>query len=169
MPAWAKVLGSLEPDVGELQATLVVAVGAVEEQPPVAGLHVERLQQLEIGRELHQPLRVPRCLADIDDGSLRLAGGVYREARPAGDPLVGASCSEGLALGEGRTLDHRQLHAIGHGLTAPSSPCYLQPSGNATVPVRADVAEAGEMGMIGHGGHDTHSCARALEAIKVAR
>ena len=105
--------------VEELQAALVAAVGPVEEQPPVAGLHVDRLQQQEIGRELHEPARIPRRLVDVDDGRLRLAGGVHREAHPAGDPLVGASGPEGFPIGEGCALDHRQLQAIGHGLTAP--------------------------------------------------
>ena len=108
--------------VEELQAALVAAVAPVEEQAPVAALHVDRLQQREVGGELHEPARVPRSLVDVDDGRLCLGCGVHRKPRPAGDPLVGAGLSEAFPAGKGGAFDHRQLEAIGHGLTAPLIP-----------------------------------------------
>ena len=54
---------------------------------------------------MHEPARVPRRLVDVDDARLRLAGGIHRKARPAGDPLIGAGGSEVFAIGESRALE----------------------------------------------------------------
>ena len=91
----------------------------------------------KIGRETHEPTRIPRRLVDVDDARLRLGGGVHRKVRAAGDPLVGAGCAEAFSVSKARALDYLQLEAIGHDL-APS-------------PDAAGVAVDDEKGMIGHG------------------
>ena len=94
--------------VEELQATLVAPVGPIEEEPPVALGHVDRLQQQEVTGEVHEPARIPRRLDEVDNVRLRLACGIDGEAHPTGDPLIRAGGLEVLTAGEWLALEHRK-------------------------------------------------------------
>ena len=88
--------------VEELQRPLVAAVAVVVEHPPVAAGEIDRLQDHEIGLEMHQAVGVARRLVEIDDIALRRRQRIDREKRAAGQAFIGAGVAEGLPVGEGR-------------------------------------------------------------------
>src|ERR1035441_7930934 len=64
----------------------------------IAMLRIARLQTIEIGRELDQPVFVPRRLGDIGDDLVGRQIGIDREIRLADDALVRAGGGERLAV-----------------------------------------------------------------------
>ena len=84
-----------------LHRPLVAAVAVVEEEPPVSACRIGRLQDAEVGGELDQAVPIARRLVQIDDPRLRGRVGIDGEARPPGQPLVGAGVAELVAAGEG--------------------------------------------------------------------
>ncbi len=87
-----------------LHRALVAAVAVVEEEPPVAAGRIGRLQDAEVGGELHQAVLIARRLVQIDDACLRRRIGIDGEARPPGQPLVSAGFVECVTIGEGPPL-----------------------------------------------------------------
>jgi hypothetical protein len=76
------------------EGVLVAPVVDLEEQPPVAGRHVDRLQDVHVGRELDLAGGAHGRLVDVED--LRVAGvvGVDGEMGDALQLLIGAGGAE---------------------------------------------------------------------------
>ena len=145
LPACAKLLGSLEPGASlkNCRQRLLPRLAQSKKQPLVAVLHVDRLQQEKIGREMHEPTPIPRRLVDVDDARLRLGGGVHRKVRSAGDPLVGAGRAEALAVCKVVRSTTDQLEVIGHDCALPRSSDGRRPAPrSATRPAGSPEGEA---------------------------
>ena len=111
----------------------VAAVHDVENHAPIAAGALDGQQDRHVGRELHAPVAVPRCLAYVGDPRVRGMLGVEGEAEPPLQLFVGPDATERAAAGQ-RALerDVEVCNRHGDGLSpSPSGATGRRPTRRA--------------------------------------
>ena len=90
------------------QDPLAAAVAGFVEQPAVAARGIDRLQQVEVGGELDQALRVLRRQIEVDDALVLRQRRIEREVDLADQLLVRPGGAEGLPS---RTTSRRSMRS----------------------------------------------------------
>jgi hypothetical protein len=86
------------PQIERPQHGLAAAVRDLEQQRMIAVLGIARLQTIEIGRELHQPVLIARRPGDVGDDFVGRQIGIDREISFADDALIRSGRGESLAV-----------------------------------------------------------------------
>ncbi|TMD86258.1 MAG: hypothetical protein E6I78_06095 [Chloroflexi bacterium] len=84
--------------VEAVQDDLVAAIVHLEDQLLVPPAQVDRPQEVDVAADLDQAARISRRLVEVGDGGVAGVQRIEPQINRAGDPLVGARRTEGMAV-----------------------------------------------------------------------